>query len=357
MGGVKLDTITIRGVDIYGFGNCGIIVDGGIIERSITFNNGWLCDSTKGGPVGIWSWDSNNIIIQFNESYANKTGAKHYGGGFDFDGGMKNSVMQYNYSHDNDGAGFLIMQYTFGRECANNTVRYNVSENDGRKNSYGGIHVWGDVRSSYIYNNTVYAKAADSSSPRGIVFRQNDEAMFFENQFATDLRVVNNIFVTDGEIPVVEVTHPEKTLLFQNNNYYSSSSNPQIIWAGNTYHNLQDWRADTEQERDGEKELGSAVDPLFQRIGTEHIFGNTQSPEKLQPFCLKAESPLIDAGLDITNALQIDTGKQDFHGTAIPQNKFDLGACEFTEAGLKGTANSTSAFWSLTTARTTRRRL
>ena len=47
---------------------------------------------------------------------------------------MKNSVMQYNYSHDNDGAGYLLAQFTYAREFTNNIVRYNISENDGRKN-------------------------------------------------------------------------------------------------------------------------------------------------------------------------------------------------------------------------------
>ena len=77
------------------------------------------------------------------------------------------------------------------------------------------------------------------------------------------------------------------------------------------------------------KRAGFAVDPLFQTIDTESIFGSNESSQKLRPFCLKAESPLLDAGLDITEALQIDIGKQDFFGAAIPQaSRFDVGACE-----------------------------
>ena len=58
------------------------------------------------------------------------------------DGGVRNSIVQYNYSHDNDGAGYLLAQFEGGRAFYNNVIRYNVSENDGQKNSYGGIHLW-----------------------------------------------------------------------------------------------------------------------------------------------------------------------------------------------------------------------
>ena len=42
-------------------------VDGGVIERVVAYNNG--INSMPGqGPVGIWAYDSNNIVIQFCES-------------------------------------------------------------------------------------------------------------------------------------------------------------------------------------------------------------------------------------------------------------------------------------------------
>src|SRR3712207_8524244 len=50
-----------------------------------------------------------------------------------------NSIMQYNYSHDNYGAGYLLARYSSAPAMSNLTIRYNISENDGRKNDYGGI--------------------------------------------------------------------------------------------------------------------------------------------------------------------------------------------------------------------------
>ena len=57
-----------------------------------------------------------DIVIQYNESYGDKTAAGADGGGFDLDGGtQEESVMQYNYSHDNDRPGFLLCQYPWGK--------------------------------------------------------------------------------------------------------------------------------------------------------------------------------------------------------------------------------------------------
>src|SRR5205814_453532 len=122
----------------------GILVDdtdGGLIERSAAYHNGGA-NGSKGGPVGIWADNSNRITIQFSESYANHTGGKKDGAGFDLDGGVSNSVLQYNYSHDNDGPGFLTWNYVYAvHPLVHNVIRYNLSENDGRQHHCGGIEV------------------------------------------------------------------------------------------------------------------------------------------------------------------------------------------------------------------------
>src|SRR6185369_3699922 len=104
-------------------------VDGGMIEHCSAYNNGALNKNAGGGPVGIWAIFSNNITIQYNESYQNHTRAND-GNGFDLDGGVTNSRMQYNYSHDNDGGGYLLYQFTGARAFGSNICRYNISQND-----------------------------------------------------------------------------------------------------------------------------------------------------------------------------------------------------------------------------------
>ena len=61
--------------------------------------------------VGIWTYASNRVTIRSSESYGNRTGGHADGGGFDLDGGVTNSVIEYCYSHDNDGPGFLVWNY------------------------------------------------------------------------------------------------------------------------------------------------------------------------------------------------------------------------------------------------------
>ena len=142
----------------------GILLNGitnGLLQHCIAYNNG-----TKGsGGVGIWTYGADSITIQYSESYSNRTSGSADGGGFDIDGGVTNSIIQYCYSHDNDGAGYLLAQYNNATQeygpLENNIIRYNISQNDARKNSYGGIMFWGhnandQVGANQVYNNTVF---------------------------------------------------------------------------------------------------------------------------------------------------------------------------------------------------------
>src|SRR5262249_45469150 len=127
----------------------GILVggaDGAVIERSVASRNGALCNASVGGPVGIWAFASTNVVIQHCESHHNRTGSASFdGGGFDLDGAVSSSVMQYNYSHDNDGPGFMVYSYSRAPgPSRNNVVRFNISENDGRHKSSAGIFLGKD---------------------------------------------------------------------------------------------------------------------------------------------------------------------------------------------------------------------
>jgi hypothetical protein len=97
----------------------GILIGGvtnGIIEYCEAMNNGWDMPREGNGPVGIWAYQSDSITIQYCYSHDNKTSEKGKdGGGFDFDGGITNSVMQYNFSANNEGAGYGLFQY-YGME-------------------------------------------------------------------------------------------------------------------------------------------------------------------------------------------------------------------------------------------------
>ena len=192
-------------------------VDGATIEHCEAYENGELNDYEGGGPVGIWTWDSNRVLIQFNESHHNRTGSSKDGGGFDLDGGVRNSIVQYNYSHDNDGAGYLLAQFEGAKAFHKNVIRYNISENDGRKNSYGGIHLWstganGGIRNTTIYRNTILTSKSATGNPA---------AVDCINEGIHNIRFYNNTFKTD-----------DKTVLIR------GEDNPEAIFEGNTCINV-----------------------------------------------------------------------------------------------------------------------
>jgi len=114
-------------------------IDGAVIERCEAYHNGWLNGNPGGGPVGIWGWDCNNLTIQYCESHHNESGAGRDGGGFDLDGGCTNSVLQYNYSYNNEGPGYLLCQFPQAPAMHDLVVRYNISHNDARRLDQGAI--------------------------------------------------------------------------------------------------------------------------------------------------------------------------------------------------------------------------
>jgi parallel beta-helix repeat protein len=180
-------------------------VNGATIENSVAYANGTACASTQGGAVGIWAWDANNVTIQHNESYGNGTAGEHDGGGFDLDGGVTNSVMQDNYSHDNDGAGYLLAEFPNAKPFGGNVVRNNVSENDGRKNGYGGIHAFGAIGDTTVSGNTVIMNPAerkdlqpDGKGPAAVKFRDGSIKRI---SFKDNLFVITD---TDGSTQTID---------------------------------------------------------------------------------------------------------------------------------------------------------
>ena len=174
-------------------------VDSATIEYCRAYENGNLNDYEGGGPVGIWVWDANRVVIQFNESHHNRTGSSKDGGGFDLDGGVTNSVVQSNYSHDNDGAGYLLAQFEGARPFYGNVVRYNLSVNDGRRNRYGGIHLWstganGGITDTTVYANSVYTAHSAEGGPA---------AVDCSSEGICNIRIYNNSFQTDGKAVLI----------------------------------------------------------------------------------------------------------------------------------------------------------
>ncbi len=164
-------------------GNCKNV----LIDHCTATNNGWDMPRIGNGPVGIWAYEADSVVIQHCLSYKNKTstgGAD--GGGFDLDGGVTNSIVQYNVSYDNCGSGYCIFQYWGATPWHDNIFRYNISENDGTvSDSQAGLYVWNssddekqfhdcEVYGNIIYNDKVAALCfSEKSKSRGIKFKYN----------------------------------------------------------------------------------------------------------------------------------------------------------------------------------------
>jgi hypothetical protein len=292
-------------------------VRGGTIEYCEASDNGWDMPWTGNGPVGIWIWDCTNFIIQHCIAHDNKTNpVAADGGGFDLDGGVSNSVIQYCLSYNNQGSGFGLFEFGAAKPWENNTIRYNISQNDGSVNG-GSVAIWrnatvGVIRNCEIYNNTFY-----NTTKRGF-------SLMIENN-CPGFRFRNNIFVYNGAFLM-----PKGKLISENfeaNCFWSLSGDQKI--AG--YNNFPEWAMAIAKEKQGNSFIGLFADPGLLNPGTSSITDPTKlNAENLVAYSLKSGSPLIDRGLDLKKLYPAESITKDIVGTALPQNTgYDIGAVEY----------------------------
>ena len=138
-------------------GDCILVkgCDGALVEHNTVSRCGALPRGEA--AAGIWPFDCDNTLIQYNEVSDHK--AYTDGQAYDADFHCRNTVIQYNYSHDNVGG--MVLVCNDGRDAGGvgNTgtiVRFNVSLNDAlRKTDSASFRFSGPVDGSEIYNNIV----------------------------------------------------------------------------------------------------------------------------------------------------------------------------------------------------------
>jgi hypothetical protein len=146
-------------------------VNGVVIERSFAYNNGTLCTASE-GPVGIWTYDSVGVVIQYNESYNNRTNGAADGGGFDLDQNTRNSTVPYNYSHGNAGPGDLMAHAPDNTNHSGNTVCYNISDErwpqefSGCHRGLGAHDQLGDLQQQRAHHALVVGVTACGACPQ-----------------------------------------------------------------------------------------------------------------------------------------------------------------------------------------------
>lgn len=278
-----------------------------LVEYCHARNNGWDMPREGNGPVGIWMFNTKNIVVQHCLSHDNRSPGDD-GGGFDIDGGTENCIMQYNFSYNNDGPGYFLCQYPTAPPLKNNIIRYNISYNDSRKNNRkAGIDIFAAEPNAVgceIYNNTVYneygaAVGFGGYHIPGVVFR-------------------NNIFVA-GKVPLVGDYSAAR---FEGNLWWSLAPHQFSV---DEFESFEQWSLATGQERKDGTLVGRYADPGI--VLSENIqCDDPAALNRLVPFRLQPDSPCLGAGTVIP-----DNGGRDFWGNPVSNDHSpSLGAYEPT---------------------------
>lgn len=284
-------------------------VEGGLIDRCAAWNNGYSNGSQTGGPVGIWTCASKRLTIQHCESFRNRTTGAD-GGGFDIDGGSEDCILQYNYSHDNDGPGLMVYTYPYeSRPHRGNIVRFNVSEDDAQKGRrYAGMWVRNDddgMTDLEIYNNTI------------VVGSWTDQAVSIYGE-GLEASLRNNLFLArDGAVPL-RVEKPHGKLRFENNLYWREDSRVQVIWDGKTYENLEHWRVTTGAESLDGKPTGLFGNPKLTAPLPRIQFSRLANLAALRAFRPLPGSPAKNGGVNLSRRFESNFVAKDFAGKPLP---------------------------------------
>ncbi len=297
-------------------------VQGAIVEYCEAFDNGSIGGlENGGGPVGIWTLQSDQITIRFCQSHHNQSGGTRDGGGFDLDGGVTNSEMYGNYSHDNEGPGILVIDdRSWARPNRNNKIHDNISENDGYGYA-GSVYLWAASGSSIqnldLYQNVIFT----GNGPAAVCVRQSGRA-------GTNIRICNNIFYSTQSRSLLKFDKGDG-FLFLGNDYYARDGGFQIVWVGTSYASLSAWAQATGREVHDGSVQGFAVDPMLEGPGSG---GSVADLLLLEAYRLEQGSPLRDTGFEIDTKLGIARGPFDFFGTPLAQvAAWDVGANETGE--------------------------
>ncbi len=298
----------------------GILVgnaDSVLIDHCVASNNGFDMPWNGNGPVGIWAFESNRVLIQHCISHHNKTTAgAQDGGGFDFDGGVTNSLIQYCLSYENAGAGYGIFQYTGATAWSGNTVRYSLSVNDGRSTKgTGGFLIWNQTEDStqfkdcYVYNNVIINDKVPAVN-------------FAEQSTNGNFVFANNVFVG----PKIILGGPVSGDRFLANIWWSNAGDSLNF---RSYKSFEEWVEQTGQEKRDGRLIGANSDPGL--AGSLNIrLTDPYQLMSLANFKLRPGSALRNKGLSFPAGQELP--QKDFFGNKVPQGSApEPGIHELTE--------------------------
>lgn len=278
--------VTVRNstaYNTYGDGIILFVVNGGVIEHSVAHHTGIEPTQTIGTPNGIWTWACNGCVVQYNEAYQNDSPGMD-GGAFDIDFWSDNTIIQYNYAHDNSSycvAVFGAADYV----TTNSIIRYNVCANNGTQN---------------------------------VAQRTEIEVMSWAGGSIDGLQIYNNTFITNHGVihSPSDAYTGSRARTFSNNVIYSTTANP----AGEL------------SSIDSDYNVWYYTGGAWNNGEPHSIYGNprltdpshTGNGDPGSAYTLLSDSPAVDAGRTIAGA-----GSRDYIGNPVPRgNATDIGAYE-----------------------------
>ncbi len=226
----------------------------------------------------LFNFNTDGIIMQFNEVYGNVGEGGKDRGAFDADYSSTNTTIQYNYSHDN-----LWFCGIMKRRNRGVVIRYNVSQDDKEGIYFYGFDKEKKARDVHVYNNTHF------------VSKDHDVQVFCEGRTPINTRFENNIFYFEGQ-----------------GQWGAHAKGINTTFDNNLYFNI------TPHVSDKRPVL---ADPLFVSPGQAGTGIDLKTMASLVGYRLKAGSPCIDAGTVIKAA-----GRRDLMGIHVPEHDVDLGA-------------------------------
>ncbi len=345
------NAIQINGCD-------GSVGNGVVIENNLVYH-----PDRYDSNAAIWFALCNEILVQYNEVYALDNGGSNDCGAFDYDGGVTNSIMQYNYTHHNRGESVMVcnVHWSSAWESTNTTdniYRYNISENDlwGANAGHGRLWVQKGAQNSWFYNNLIYVAEGMPGNNISIAAPNMDTYMY------------NNLFINLSQETTWYVADGAK--LHMDNNAYYGYAPSDSTWLPDNKTSYKEFygKTATSKELGGQNSVYlNTSDPLpivsNEYIGKAIYQGkNTAGKEAEEIAFLRpgaadidaylagfklnttadwsnfgGKNPLIDAGKKIENNSHL--GLKDFYeNIVLPTETPDIGVHETGTVGVDATA-------------------
>jgi len=170
---------------------------------------------------GCWFWDCIGSVMQYNEGWECGSPRGNDGAPFSIDNHCMDCIIQYNYSHDNEGPGYMI----FGREGDGyrNIVRYNLSFNDNLTKTYKSgtacIAIVSEVKEALVEGNIIVA----GPETYNILGHRNWEG------FPHSVTYLNNLFVGNGRAGISESEEVVRAGTFEGNLFINIPQLPEEL--------------------------------------------------------------------------------------------------------------------------------